>query len=165
MNKLLLGVFIFTVVMMVLFFVASNRNMFQKSPIVQNAPTPTQVVPTIPPVALAITKTSKPDKVIISNVEVKNVFDTPVSKTETNDMVLFENSKYQIVYIAVSNSFIISITASPFESIKKEAESRFLNLLDVNKEGACKINVSITTPRFANPDNAGIVYPLSFCAG
>ncbi len=89
--------------------------------------------------------------------------------------IYFDSSKYQgliyedpqknfqIAKIASTGEYQISILGSPFATYRTQAENAFLVLLKISKEEACKLNVTIGTPYFANPDESGKIYPLSFC--
>lgn len=88
----------------------------------------------------------------------------------------FEPSKYQgLIYSDPNGNFQISIIPStkeysilvlgyPFNQFRTEAENTFLTLLKISKEQACKLKVSVYTPYFANPDESGKIYSLSFCS-
>lgn len=110
------------------------------------------------------TTTQLPEaKLEISGVVVNNFLKSEIEKNEQGDSLLVDNSDYQIVYFPKTKEFIVSITDSPFNEIKQRAEKDLVSRLGVEKEEACKFNVVITTPRFANPEEAGKVYKLSFC--
>lgn len=79
------------------------------------------------------------------------------------DTVLVQNAFYQIYYIKNDDLFLISIIGSPFKNIQPVAEKTFLSLLGTDEKSACNLNVKITTPNFANPDEAGKIHRLSFC--
>ena len=70
---------------------------------------------------------------------------------------------YSINEIQSNKSYQIVIIGSPFSTYRNEAENAFLSLLKISKDQACKMKVSVTTPYFANPDESGQTYPLSFC--
>lgn len=74
-----------------------------------------------------------------------------------------QTGQYIIQYSQTSDSFLISIQSAPFDSNRKKAEEAFLESLDITKEDACKLDVSITTPQSVNPKEAGTIYRLSFC--
>lgn len=101
---------------------------------------------------------------------------TPLPTTfPTPNPIYFEPTKHQaLIYedpsknfsineIQANNSYQIVIIGIPFSQYREEAENAFLSLLRISKENACKLNATITTPYFANPDKSGIIYPLSFC--
>ncbi len=103
------------------------------------------------------------EKMSVSGTEIKNVYKTALDINDTGDVVYAEANSYQQVYHPKDQYFLISVTGSPFESARTEAEKQFLAILQISKEDACKLNVTITTPRYANPDEAGKIYKLSFC--
>lgn len=100
----------------------------------------------------------------ISKVPVKNFYKNAVKIDKQGDVYLVNNSNYQIVYLDEFNIFMITITGSPFESLRPQAEAEFLEKTGMSKEAACALNVQVGTPYFANPDFSGKYYPLSFCA-
>lgn len=108
-------------------------------------------------------KFKKGDKIIISNVEMNDVLSNPVETNSFGDGLILKGNSYQIVYLKNSNNFLISILDSPFEKFKLVAEQEFLRLLGVSEIDACRLNVTVTTPAFANPAEAGGIYKLSFC--
>ncbi len=88
---------------------------------------------------------------------------TPRVVNPQGDTILFQNERYKIVYFPLSQRYLVSILSSPFSTIRPEAETAFLTLLRLSKTDACKLNVSVITPRWVNPNEATIEYPLSFC--
>lgn len=102
-------------------------------------------------------------KILISDIPVNN-FIKSVKKINSNgDMLIEDNGSYHIVYFPNTRQFLLSIQQSPFEKYRIEAEAALLNLLGINKTQACKLDTVITTPFFANPEEAGQSYKLSFC--
>ncbi len=103
-----------------------------------------------------------PDKIKISDVWVNNFL-----KEGKNNKDLFisliRNEDYHIFYIPNKQSFTISITGRGFKDLRVKAEEEFLKILGVSQTEACRLNVHITTPSFANPNEAGKIYSLSFC--
>lgn len=114
----------------------------------------------IPTVVISLPPT---EKVIINKIAVKNFFPKASQVNPYGDYLLAKNSEYKILYEAQFNLFLISVVSSPFEEIKKKAESEFLKLLEITPVDACSLNVSVTTPLFANREEAGRSYKLSFC--
>jgi hypothetical protein len=99
---------------------------------------------------------------------------TPYSQTNTiinnikkvdteNDRIIAENDNFTILYMPQWNNFLISITASPFNTNRQLAEQDFLDKLQLSKDQACKLAVTVSSPYFANPEVAGQIFPLSFC--
>lgn len=103
------------------------------------------------------------EKINISGVEVYNFYKTAKTINLQKDMLIIENDKFQIVYLPKFGKFLLSISSSPFPAVRREAEEEFLKVLKVDKKDACRLNVSVNTPYFANPDFAGKDFPLSFC--
>ena len=100
---------------------------------------------------------------VINNTEIKNVYKNAIDINDVGDVVFSETDSSQLVYHPKDNFFLISILDSPFESARLAAEQQFLQSLEISESEACKLNVSVTTPRFANPEEAGRNYKLSFC--
>lgn len=86
-----------------------------------------------------------------------------ISTDQTQSYLLIQDEQYQIVYQKTYDTFLISINASPFETVRKRAEEKFVGIIGGDKETACQLSVRIVTPAFANPDLAGIQFPLGFC--
>ncbi|RJR14809.1 hypothetical protein C4579_04280 [Candidatus Microgenomates bacterium] len=90
-------------------------------------------------------------------------FRSPGPINNQGDTLLLETAKYHIVFLKQFNSYAISITGAPFYAYREEAEQAFLSTLNITQKQACLLNVTVSTPRFANPDQSGRNYPLSFC--
>jgi len=82
---------------------------------------------------------------------------------QSQDRSIASNSRFEIQYLPEFDSFLISVLAAPFESTRITAEKVFLQQLALSQEQACKLQVVVATPYFANPAEAGTDYPLSFC--
>ena len=76
-----------------------------------------------------------------------------------------QNSEYVIQYTPSSDSFLIVINSSPFNEQRAKAENEFLDTLNISRQEACTLDVSITTPQWANPNETGTIHRLSFCTG
>lgn len=79
------------------------------------------------------------------------------------DLSLTKNDKYEIIFFAKSEQFLISILDPSFDEVRSEAEKTFLENFGGDRDKACKLNVIITTPRWVNRTETGKEYPLSFC--
>lgn len=79
--------------------------------------------------------------------------------------IIFEDEKrlYQISYFPLLHSYLISITGSPFEQYRKEAEKAFINQLNLSPTELCKLDVTIATSYITNPKESEKPYRLSFC--
>ncbi len=83
--------------------------------------------------------------------------------TEEYKTIAYKKGYYHLFYFAPEELFIISIQRYPFDEIRPIAEQEFLKTLAIGEEDACKLNVELTTPGYANPGKAGKTYSLSFC--
>ncbi len=101
------------------------------------------------------------EKIKISGVWVNNFLKE--KNLQKDYITLIQNENYHIFFIPSQEEFTISITSSPFEEQKKKAEEEFIKILGIDKVSSCKLKVGITTPSFVNPENAGVIYKLSFC--
>jgi len=70
---------------------------------------------------------------------------------------------FNFLYRTETDSFLISIFSSPFDEVRFEAERAFTKSLGISQTEACKLEVSVTTPHFANPEHSGEIFGLSFC--
>ena len=106
---------------------------------------------------------SDKNTVSVSNISMDN-FAKDAELIPGNKALIFEeHDDWHILFHSKNELFLISIIGSPFSEKKHHAEQTFLYELGITEEEACKLNVVITTPMFANPDESGKNYPLSFC--
>ncbi len=87
----------------------------------------------------------------------------PYTVNGTKKIYVDDGAPYSITANKDSSYYKILITKSPFQKYRLEAEQKLLDELKLSQKKACALDVEITTPRFANPDEAGQVYKLSFC--
>lgn len=125
----------------------------KKEPVPVSTITPTKVSFVVP----------TGETIKISQVEVKNFYQSLVNKNNQEDALIIDNENYQITYLAQFNKFLITILNPSFTEIKIEAENIFLDALEITKDQACNLNVEISTPNFVNQEYAGEVFSLSFC--
>ena len=153
-------IIIISVTTLILFVIIANILLPRKGEI---------VVPERTPVPEGTTETSSKFKIpegetIETNKEtVNNFFNENTKVNSRGDTLIVNAENYHITYFSKEDQFLISILASPFEEVRKVAEIDFIQTLGIDKETACKIGVIITTPSFANKDEAGKNYNLSFC--
>lgn len=102
-------------------------------------------------------------RIMVSGISVKNPRSSVVMENEQGDVVFSKSNGFEIVYLPTFKQFLISITAPPFNENVSAAEQEFLDRLGISEAEACKLNVVITTPQSANPNEAGKNYGLSFC--
>ena len=152
-------------IIILLFFSTVRKDEERTSPLqptitqyhIPREPSPAITLPTV------IITIYPADRVIISGVTVKNFFKTAEEITSYGDVVIVDKPEYRILYQANFNQFLVNILSSPFEGVKAQAEKEFLRILDVTAPQSCSLNVVLATPRFANPQEAGREYTLSFC--
>jgi len=101
------------------------------------------------------------EKIEISGVKVNDF--TQKAQSDNYSITILKEKNYHIFYFKKENKFLISIVGYPFDMWREEGEKAFVDVLGISKRNACKLNVEISTPYFANPDKAGQQYPLSFC--
>ena len=129
---------------------------------------PVEVIPPVTPYPTfifqpSVTQTPLGEKIMISDIPVNNFLKTAIKINPSGNILIKDGGTYQITVYTSTGQFLLSIQQSPFEETRNIAEKAFLDLLGVEKNQACKLDVSITTPFFANPDLADEIFPLSFC--
>ncbi len=150
MKKLIITFSIILIVATFLLLSLSNKSTTKQTAF----PTPTIVLPNAQTLGR---------KINISGVSVNDFTKTSRPIEETTEFYVTEKSNYAIIYDSKDNSFLIGILSSPFETNRQTAEEGFLQTLGITKENACLLTVTESTPHFVNPNNAGIIYKLSFC--
>lgn len=107
---------------------------------------------------------SVPDnnKLIISGVTVNNFYNTALNRSGGN-VVFYEHDSIQFAYVYDINIFTISIQSVPFETLRQEAEKKFSEVLGINQQEACKLNVQVQTAPYVDYEHSLQVYGLSFC--
>ncbi len=103
------------------------------------------------------------DTFTVGGKEIKNIYNSAQNINDNGDAVFAQTESYQQVYILQAQYFIITVTGTPFESARQAAEQDFLKKLGISQEDACVLDVRVGTPYFANPNEAGKTYKLSFC--
>ncbi|BCX14440.1 MAG: hypothetical protein KatS3mg088_123 [Patescibacteria group bacterium] len=156
--------FIATLLSLVGIFINKPKKEANKTEVVQKTTyqTPSLTTATEPIETNKVINTTSP-KIKVSGIEVNNFYKKADIIKDDGYARFVKEKNYEIMYIPVDNSFLISITGSPFEEIRTNAEEDLLKKLGVDKTTACNLNVNITTPGHINPDFAGKVYKLSFC--
>lgn len=103
-------------------------------------------------------------------VSVYNFYDDPgTSDIGSDNYVLYGTNDdslglgYQIVYLSLDQSFIISLTETPWREWRSQAEQAFLKALDISQSDACNLKVSVTIPYNVDSEYAGEDLGLSFC--
>lgn len=126
-------------------------------------PTPTST-PTILP-TLTPTPTKEPGRIPISGVAVLDFTQFAQGKLPNGDVLLIRTEEYQIIYSQSTQAFTVTILVENFIKVREVAEAKFIDLLGVTKENACRLTVTVGSPSHINSKYAGLVFPLSHCEG
>ena len=111
-------------------------------------------------------KKSKATKVQIptqSGSVVTNNFQNTAAYRFSTVTVLESQPNYAIVFYPKTNSFQITLTETPIQTARNQAEQVFLKDLGVSTTDACKLNVVLDVPYAADPNLSAANYGLSFC--
>lgn len=109
-----------------------------------------------------------PDKIIFhtkwGNVETKNFYKNTV---ETIDETFFlkKEPSFNIGYFRPDGTILIALKTKPILQARKDAENSLLEIMGIDKESACKLNVSVEVPVSIDEKYAGRNLGLSFCSG
>lgn len=139
----------------------TGQNINEFPPQFTTSPNPALLEPPPTPAPLVI---PPGNSLTIDGVQVNNFYAASRSVDSEGTLELTNDVNFSVLYYPQDESFLITITNSPFENYRQQAESVLLTLLGVSETEACRLTVSIGTPAFANPDEAGKNYPLSFCS-
>jgi len=97
------------------------------------------------------------------SVEVRNFYLLNPVVVEGGSVVLKQTQNYSIVYDYLDSSFWLAISGIPFTTWQPVAEQDFLNILNISKDDACKLNVSSGVYYDQQNPLSGKSFPLSFC--
>jgi hypothetical protein len=97
-------------------------------------------------------------------IPVANIYGLPDAKSLDFDGINFKSSPYyHMEYYPKQQGFIIAIINQDIQKSREVAESDFMAILNINKDQACQLNVSLTVPPSINQKASGGNYGLSFC--
>jgi hypothetical protein len=134
-------------------------------PVLPLPPSPT-IMPLHPPVVTP--PQSIGDTITIGttkgSVVVKNFYKSAVEVRDFGVLVRRTN-EYDLVYFPGGSTFLMTISSQPVEAAVRTAEKEFIEVLGVNEQDACRLQVAITVPFSTDPAYAGKEYGLSFCIG
>lgn len=102
------------------------------------------------------------DRMIVNGIPMKNLVPEDSSITE---VTFYEDEDQAFLFYPATNEFWIHILGSPYATVRPKAESRFLSELDVSRNESCFLDISVMTPRSANPDVTTVDYGLPYCSG
>jgi hypothetical protein len=86
-----------------------------------------------------------------------------VDKNGLQEYALAREDHYSISYFGKYDDFLIQIQAPPFDESRKEAELRFLKIINAPADIACQMKVIENTTLSVDPERAGQNFHLSFC--
>lgn len=158
-------IFIITAMVVVLLLVVLIliRKNVKPKPVVTPTPTPSRYV--TPFITSRVTPSMIPtaETITLKGVAMKNFYKDAVQVNAKGDALLVSTSQYQLVYQQEGERFMISVNDSPYEKVQEEAEQTLLTHLGITADDACWLGVFVSSPYFANPDEAGKVYNPRFC--
>lgn len=154
---LIASTIILAIILGIVYLSQTNSNNLQKS---QTFTTP---FPLPSPSFVQTSSIPQGKSYTISGVQINNFYETAKEVKLDGEVIIEENEDYRIMYFPEREYFLISIYSSPFENSRQVAEQSFMKILGISPSKACKLHVSITTPAFVNPKEAGTDYHLSFC--
>lgn len=103
----------------------------------------------------------------VEDITIANPLKNPAEIITEKDVVIAETDKYDILYFKYQEeSFLITIKDKyNIQSARDLAENDLLKKLNISKEDACELNVSLGVPNFVSEKLSGKNYGLSFCPG
>jgi hypothetical protein len=156
-------VFIPVIIIIILLLIIVSLNLSSGSPGNNLKP---GVIPVNPSSVPAVSRKPVvlPEKIEISGISVNNFNKDPKEIDSFGDVFITGGEEFDIIYFPNTKNFSINILSSPFRDMQLKAEEVFLKKLGITKEQACLLPVDVGTPFYANPDESGKQFPLSFCS-
>jgi hypothetical protein len=96
-------------------------------------------------------------------IVINNIYKDNPKKITSGSVTFRDNNYYTMYYNADDQSFAITINNQNLNVSRKKAEEDFLEILGINKEEACQMDVSLVVTYNVNQKAAGQNYRLSFC--
>lgn len=122
-------------------------------------PSDKQKVATVPP--------KESDRIEIKTsggiVSVKNPYKNAVESLPQGGVAFKVSADYYMAYYPEDQGFIITLADPDLKTALQKAGGDFLKSLDINREQACLLKVSVTVPFSVSEKFAGGIYSLSFC--
>ena len=97
-------------------------------------------------------------------IEVANIYGVNFPKLSADGIEFENNEDFYMAYYPQNQGFVIVIQNIDIESARKKAEDRFLEVLEITKNQACSLDVSMTVPMDISEMVSGGEYGLSFCS-
>jgi hypothetical protein len=104
------------------------------------------------------------DRIVISGVNVDNFLDISAVINTNNDRELANTDTYDIVYLPLFETFIITIKTEDIAQARADAENTLLSILDISQEEACKLTIEEYIAVYVESETAGYSYSPSFCS-
>jgi len=84
-------------------------------------------------------------------------------KVVSGNAELLNTDSYVIVYLGELKSFVITLYGANLNDSRNMAEQAFLESLNIKKDAACKLKITLAVSPESNASVAGKNYGLSFC--
>jgi hypothetical protein len=97
-------------------------------------------------------------------MSVKNFYKNAKEITAERDVIIADGADYILMYFPKDQSFIIRLNNPDVRNARAIAENALLAFLNITKEQACNIHVSVTIPLAVSSTYGGKDYGLSFCS-
>ena len=98
-------------------------------------------------------------------VSINNVYKNPLEKLSNNGVSFADSADYYMAFYPQDSGFLITIKNSDVISAERKAEDSLLKQLEITKDQACQLKVSVTVPSSVSKKYSGGVYGFSFCSG
>jgi hypothetical protein len=155
---------VLAIILSLLYFFYGNKNTQTQSVTPDGNVSTFPVYPIIPGEKPSTTENQFEIKTKEGNVPINNIYKLPDATPVSGDGVNFKKSTYYLMaYYPKQQGFIIAIMDPDLEKARKFAEEDFLSTLNITKDQACKLNVSMTVPSNVSDVASGGNYHLSFC--
>ncbi len=132
----------------------------------QNSQSSTNIQPAQPPVTFLIPEKTAPTMTLQTkkgNLQTNNLYQNPLEHLSHDGIVFEKNNDAIASFFPQDQGFLITLLNSDLEKARTEAENDFLQKLNITKDQACTLKVTLNTPSFVNQKAAGTNYGLSFC--
>ncbi len=98
------------------------------------------------------------------SVTMKNFYKNPVYLADTQQSVVVrQDASYAIVYDIPGNRFTLNLFGASFGASRQTAEAGLLDVLGINEQDACRLNVYESASGLLFAAHAGQSLTLSFC--
>ena len=96
-------------------------------------------------------------------VDIDNIYKNPAASLSLGGVSFQDTDNYDEAYYPQDQVFLIVITDSNIQEGRQQAESQFLQALNISKNQACLLKVNLSVPESISEAAAGKNYGLSFC--